>query len=388
MACRRTLLAVLGTVVAGTARAGDEDAAPRLTPLSTFSLPRDRIVQGTSFRIEISREAGETKGAFDPERDKLGLSVSYVIGSANGRRITKTVPVSAPVRRMVDGRSYIEARMPELPDIRGQSALSGVLYPYHATVVATVVREAGHPERLELPVRIPSVAWAGFWGVFAVLLMYVALALVQRRALPGEQSGPSPWNPLAPTITPIGGYSLSLAQVLLWTCITLFGLVYVYWLTASFLDITPQILVLLGIGGATALSTKLSRSKVPPRYLDLLPKREPALRDLVWSAGPPAGPDLFKIQMLVFTLLTAYIVVVEIARTYAFPDIPANLVALMGVSSAVYVGNKVVQKGEQETRWQDVEPEVNATVEQLERAKEPDKARLVKQLGGMLQGLY
>lgn len=65
-----------------------------------------------------------------------------------------------------------------------------------------------------------------------------------------------------------------------------------------------------------------------------------------------------------------------------------DLVPLMGVSSAVYVGNEVVQKGEQEKRWEDVEQKVNATVEQLERAKEPERAKLVKELGGMLRGLY
>lgn len=385
MTFRLTLLVAFAAVATDVARAADEDAEPRRVPLSPFSLPRDRIVPGTTFRIEISQEAA---GAFDPGRDKVGLSLSYAAASADGRRVTKTVPVPAPVRRIVDGRPYIEARMPSVPDIRSQSALGGVLHPYRATLVATVVGEGSQAERLELPVRIPSVPWAYFWGVLAVLLVYVALALFQRRGVPEAEPGPSSWNPLAPVVTPVGGYSLSLAQVLLWTYVTVFGLVYVYWLTAGFLDITPQVLVLLGIGGATALSTKLSRSKVPARYLHLLPRREPAFRDLVWSAGPPAGPDLFKIQMLVFTLLTAYIVVVEIARSYAFPDIPENLVALMGVSSAVYVGNKVVQKGEQEKRWEDVEQKVNATVEQLERAKEPDRAKLVKELGGMLRGLY
>ena len=385
MTFRLTLLVAFAVVAADVARAGGEEAEPRRVPLSPFSLPRDRIVPGTTFRIEISQEAA---GAFDPGRDKVGLSLSYAAATADGRRLTRTVPLPAPFRRIVDGRLYIEARLPDVPDIRNQSPLGGVLHPYRATLLATVVREGSQPEKLDLPVQIPSVPWAYFWGVFAVLLVYVALALIQRRSVHDEEPGRSPWNPLAPVVTPVGGYSLSLAQVLLWTYVAVFGLVYVYWLTAGFLEITPQVLILLGIGGATALSTKLSRSKVPAHYLRLLPKREPAFRDLVWSAGPPAGPDLFKIQMLVFTLLTAYIVVVEIARTYAFPDIPENLVALMGVSSAVYVGNKVVQKGEQERRWEGVEQKVKATVEQLERAKEPDRAKLVTELGGMLRGLY
>jgi len=386
MTCPLTLVVVLAAGATGAAPANA--TSPRPVPLNPFSLPRDRIVPGTTFRIEISGEGAEAaKALFDPEKDGVSLSLRYELAAAGGHAVTKTVRVSAPARRIVDGRSYIEARMPDVPDIRSQSVLGGVLYPYHATLVVGVGRAAGS-ESFELPVRIPSVPWACFWGIFAVLLMYLVLALLHRRGVPGNEPERSPWNPLGPATTPVGGYSLSLAQVLLWTCVTVFGLVYVYWLTASFLDISAQVLVLLGIGGGTALSTKLSRSQVPARYLQLLPKRRPALRDLVWRAGRPGGPDLFKVQMLAFTLLTAYIVVVEIARKYAFPDIPANLVALMGVSSAAYVGNKVVQKGEQEKGWAEVEEKVEKKAAQIEEAKGDARATLAKELAEMLEGLY
>lgn len=63
--------------------------------------------------------------------------------------------------------------------------------------------------------------------------------------------------PLNFAITPMGSYSISLTQIIIWTYVTIFGLVYVYWLTGSFLDITSQVLMLLGIGGGTAISSKM-----------------------------------------------------------------------------------------------------------------------------------
>ena len=152
--------------------------------------------------------------------------------------------------------------------------------------------------------------------------------------------------PLNLAITPLGTYSISRTQILVWTYVTIFGLIYVYWLTESFLDITSQVLMLLGIGGSTAIGSKINAIsktyEVPPKYLNLVErKRIPRLNDLISTEG---RPSIFKFQMLVFTLLTAYMVVVEIAKNYAFPQIPENLIALMGISSAVYIGNEITQE--------------------------------------------
>lgn len=97
--------------------------------------------------------------------------------------------------------------------------------------------------------------------------------------------------------------------------------------------------------------------------------------------------------MLVFTLLTAYIVVVEIAKKYSFPQIPDSLVVLMGISSAVYIGNEVIQ----ENVWE----KIKKKIEEIEKhAKDKGKSlgttmdveRLgipeVDELRNILEGIY
>jgi hypothetical protein len=95
--------------------------------------------------------------------------------------------------------------------------------------------------------------------------------------------------PLNFAITPIGTYSISIAQVLLWTYVTIFGIVYIHWLTGRFIDITEQVLMLLGIGGGTALAAKInavSRVKeLPSKYLNMIKKKRiPRLKDLISGA--------------------------------------------------------------------------------------------------------
>jgi hypothetical protein len=77
----------------------------------------------------------------------------------------------------------------------------------------------------------------------------------------------------------MGTYSLSLTQILVWSYVTLFGLVYVWCMSEDFLKISPDVLKLLGIGSATAvLSRAVSSSKtfVPQRYLALIGPRNRA----------------------------------------------------------------------------------------------------------------
>jgi len=62
--------------------------------------------------------------------------------------------------------------------------------------------------------------------------------------------------------------------------------------------------------------------------------------------------------MLAFTLLTGYIVVVEIVKNYVFPVIPDSLVTLMGISGAVYLGNEFTHKN----IWDDVQKGIDKSI--------------------------
>lgn len=55
------------------------------------------------------------------------------------------------------------------------------------------------------------------------------------------------------------------------------------------------------------------------------------------------GLDLFKLQLLVFTVLIATYVAARVVRQSAFPELENEFLLLMGVSNSLYVGSKVAQ---------------------------------------------
>ena len=51
-------------------------------------------------------------------------------------------------------------------------------------------------------------------------------------------------------------------------------------------------------------------------------------------------PDLTKVQMALFTTLAAIFVTAKIYGTLEFPELPAGLLTLIGISNGVYLGAK------------------------------------------------
>jgi hypothetical protein len=150
------------------------------------------------------------------------------------------------------------------------------------------------------------------------------------------------FSPLHFAVTPIGTYSISVTQALFWTFIVAFSCVYVYMLKAAFIVIPSQILILLGITGGTALASRInavSKDVVPNDLMkDIRKKRTPKLRDMISIGG---RMNVYKFQMMVFTLVTGIIVMAELIKACNFPGIPNTLIVLMGVSNTLYLGNEV-----------------------------------------------
>lgn len=374
---------------------------PVSLPLNPFKLEKDRIVPGTTFRIEVDKEI------FNKEKDKVLLSLKY-------RSEKEGIDIKNTYLRQEKDRLFIEAKLPEFRDIediiKTQPQWRGMLSAYRGDIKIKYIKADGREDIFSFPIMIPSVKWAYIWGVVIVMLSFFVLSLLKPEPFkkqPGfTDISKKEWEkipslkrfflyPLNFAITPIGTYSISLTQILIWTYITIFGLVYVYWLTGSFLEITPQVLMLLGIGGGTAIGAKINAVsklyEVPPKYLNLVQKKRiPKLRDIISTGG---RPNIYKFQMLVFTLLAAYIVVVEIAKKYSFPQIPDSLVVLMGISSAVYIGGEIIQ----ENVWEKIKKKIEEierhakdkgipldTTENIERLGIPE----VDELRNILEGIY
>ena len=71
-----------------------------------------------------------------------------------------------------------------------------------------------------------------------------------------------------------------------------------------------------------------------PRWSDLIVNdQNTAVREI----------DVSRVQMLLFTLISAVFVISKVITAYVIPEIPVGYLTLMGISNGVYVGSKVVR---------------------------------------------
>ena len=143
-----------------------------------------------------------------------------------------------------------------------------------------------------------------------------------------------------------GEASLSSFQIAIWTYLVFAITLYIFLLNGQLIDITPEILILLGISGGGAVMARVVDSHEDERCSTILGahqavksehKVQPAWKDLLLSDGVI---DLSRLQMLLFTLLTAIYVAITAALTYQFPEVPQGLLYLMGISNGLYLTAK------------------------------------------------
>ena len=152
-----------------------------------------------------------------------------------------------------------------------------------------------------------------------------------------------PFNPIWYVSGKHGGASLSLAQILLWTILVFSASFYVLVVSGNLLDLTNEVLMLLGIAGGSSVIAKITASTRGGKGVKIAaPKpKDPKWLDLFQTEG---RPDLYKVQMALFTTLAAIFVTAKIYGTLEFPDLPAGLLTLIGISNGVYLGAKATSK--------------------------------------------
>jgi hypothetical protein len=79
-----------------------------------------------------------------------------------------------------------------------------------------------------------------------------------------------------------------------------------------------------------------------PRWSDLI-VNETTITNADGTVTVTREIDVTRFQMLLFTVITAAFVVMNVATTYVIPEIPTGFVTLMGISNGVYLGAKVAQ---------------------------------------------
>lgn len=186
--------------------------------------------------------------------------------------------------------------------------------------------------------------------------------------------------------------SLSQLQILLWTFVVAGSAIYVGTLSGQLVEITTGTLVLLGISGVATLVTqahndnqaatrqteadRASAAAQQARDAAAAPNagagaqgaaqaaqaeadaaqaraaavnnppaaKQPRWSDLIVSEDDGREIDLARVQMLLFTLISAGFVIGKVIAAYVIPEIPVGYLTLMGISNGVYIGSKVVRK--------------------------------------------
>jgi hypothetical protein len=202
-----------------------------------------------------------------------------------------------------------------------------------ADMVVRVTLKDGTAVDLTEAVGVTSTTYAyGF--VFLMLAAFYYFAWRLWRGRGGMEDGSV--RPVLWMISGSDGYpSLSQFQIMLWTATVAASAAFVMILSGNLVDLSTGTLSLLGISGGAALLARV-KTKQPTGSARAV-ARDPATpmrwSDLVVVDG---SVDVTRVQMLVFTLVSAAFVVIKVVATDEIPDIPPNFVLLMGLSNGVY----------------------------------------------------
>ena len=251
---------------------------------------------------------------------------------------------------------------------------------------------------------IPLRKAATFWGVLVLVIFLVIVALMKPNLFPTDarfnaDTRAKKWKeqnhfwfsrlllyPLHFAITPIGTYSISIAQIVFWTAIVIFASIYVFFIRSEFLHVSEQVLILLGISGGTALAAKANAvvrsQEIPAEFFKGVDRtRIPRLRDLICIGGIPS---IFKFQIFAFTLINGIFVLKQLYFHFNFPVIPDKQLILMGISSGVYLGNEITW----ENIWDAMKKKVDEAKDSSNKGDTKTSNVLKKEIQKLLKSIY
>jgi Flp pilus assembly protein TadB len=180
--------------------------------------------------------------------------------------------------------------------------------------------------------------------------------------------------------TDTGYYSLGKSQMAFWGLLVVLSFSGVWILTGTMERIPPQILILLGISGATGLSAMvignnkksaaqkkikelqqeqpelakqnvsdavMARRKAIKSEIDSLPKQpEDGQSNSFWRdiCDDGNGLSFHRFQVVLWTVVLGAVFVRAVAQVMSMPEFPDTLLTLLGISNATYLGFKIPEK--------------------------------------------
>ena len=269
--------------------------------------------------------------------------------------------VEAPGTHVVDFKAAdkqsitIAATVPELPWAPGDVERTGV-YTVPLSDLRVLIYD--NKNQIHYDVRgvigITMLPVAIALSVLTVVVTFALLTLIIGRNLRQLSFGSGRFASVRRAVlglisTEKGYASLSQLQIVLWTFVVAGSAVYVMALSGELINVTSGTLILLGISGGTTVLSKfksaLDDTKNPAPAAPAV-VRVPRWSDLVINfQKQPDGTylpdiDVTRVQMLLFTIITASFALIKVATSYEIPEIPTGFLTLMGISNGVYLGSK------------------------------------------------
>ncbi|MDQ1590563.1 MAG: hypothetical protein QOG71_1190 [Pyrinomonadaceae bacterium] len=219
------------------------------------------------------------------------------------------------------------------------------------------------------------------WGILLLACLLAFWQLAKRSDIVRDRK-PILWGHEKP-------YSLSRSQAAWWFFFVIIGFIFI-WLVTGQRDLSPSVLVLLGIGFATAISSTVidqSRTSAPlntevtdsSELTTLLQQKDALERELSDLKGKPGfdakwkvyedliqtirtkfpdalgwnhtsfhidilsdanGVNFHRFQMVVWTVVLGIVFIHEVLSRLAMPEFSTTLLTLMGISSGTYLFGK------------------------------------------------
>ena len=301
----------------GITQAGNSNAAAGTVPSVVDFFPKDEIGLGAPFCVSI---AGPVNVAIDKDGKPTlhlfldGVELKNSLGALVDRK--KNLVVFDVARSADDAAVWTK--------VIGQLEWGawGARVPIHIGVGTNAGEfDIAEPNPLKLILVDPWAFVLGLAAFLAAVLALVFAAQISAVLRDGDNNST---------------YSLARVQMAFWLYLITAAFVFIWLVTGDYNGVlTGQALTLIGISGTTGLmAISISSGAAPAQSTGFF-------NDILSDGG---GIALHRLQIVVWTLILGVVFFTEIYRSFRLPTFDSNLLILMGISGATYVGFKFNEK--------------------------------------------
>ncbi len=379
--CRRLFhLMLIGCCVLLLAAPGLAAETVKLSPAQHCATPPEPAFRNGAISIQPAKNwqppGGHVDAKITPLKrlpDAAQIVACFQWRDGSGQPVAGTLPVLGDIqltKTSTTSEFDIRITVPKLPPAaKGAEPASELGVPL-ATMRIIAVDGDNKLLDVAVPLGIQSQGWAFSVAVLLLGLVLAGAWWYSRTFINLQQAN---WF-LRLISSRNGVASLSQFQIMLWTTVVAFSSIYVMVLSGTLIEISESTLTLLGIAGAATLLSQFNKkvsdqkeaaaiAKETPEQLAAREAAEaeqraelaarqgravdaprlPAWSDLIGGTESGETIDVTRLQMLLFTLITASFVLVKVFTGNEIPAIPAGYLILMGISNGVYIGSKAIR---------------------------------------------